>query len=215
MDATNSNLGEKPVALRLNDKAPRFSARSTAGDVSLSSYHGRWLLLFSHPADFTSVCTSEFIAFARAQDDFAKLNCDLLGLSVDSLYSHVAWLRDIERNFGVKITFPLVEDSAMVIAKAYGMLDASSENSGTVRATYVIDPEGVIRAIVWYPMNVGRSVGELLRLVEALQTSQRECALTPEGWNSGDALVEPAMASMTEAEQVPNGQSWYYRERQV
>lgn len=103
----------------------------------------------------------------------------------------------------------------MVIAKAYGMLDASSENSGTVRATYVIDPEGIIRAIVWYPMNVGRSVEELLRLVEALQTSQRECALTPEGWHPGDALVEPAASSMQDAEQMTEGQSWYYRERRA
>ncbi|NVP57679.1 peroxiredoxin [Mycoplana rhizolycopersici] len=215
MDAMNSKQQDAPVALRLNDKAPGFSARSTAGEVSLSSYRGRWLLFFSHPADFTSVCTSEFIALAKAQEKFARLDCDLLGLSVDSLYSHVAWLRDIEHSFGVKVRFPLIEDSAMVIARAYGMLDSSSENSGTVRATYVIDPEGVIRAIVWYPMNVGRSVEELLRLVEALQTSERECALTPEGWHPGDALVEPAAASIDDAEQMAEGQSWYYRERRA
>lgn len=215
MDATNSNQQDVPLSLRLNDKAPGFAARSTTGDVTLSSYRGRWLLFFSHPADFTSVCTSEFIALAKAQAKFEKLDCDLLGLSVDSLYSHVAWLRDIERSFGVKVRFPLIEDTAMVIAKAYGMLDASSGNSGTVRATYVIDPEGVIRAIVWYPMNVGRSVDELLRLLEALQTSERECALTPEGWHPGDALVEPAAASIDDAEQMADGQSWYYRERRV
>ncbi|CCM75302.1 peroxiredoxin [Rhizobium mesoamericanum] len=207
------SLEAAPAALRINDKAPGFAARSTAGDVSLSSYRGRWLLFFSHPADFTSVCTSEFIAFARAHENFSKLNCDLLGLSVDSLYAHVAWLRDIERTFGIKVRFPLIEDSAMVIAKAYGMLDNSSENSGTVRATYVIDPKGIIRAIVWYPMNVGRSVGELLRLVEALQTSEREGALTPEGWKQGDVLLEPASASMEEAYEPYEGESWYYRER--
>ncbi|WP_431323077.1 peroxiredoxin [Rhizobium sp. YTU87027] len=213
MNATTENLEAAPAALRINDRAPGFVARSTAGEVSLSSYRGRWLLFFSHPADFTSVCTSEFIAFARAHDSFSKLNCDLLGLSVDSLYAHVAWLRDIERSFSVKVPFPLIEDSAMVIAKAYGMLDNSAENSGTVRATYVIDPEGVIRAIVWYPMNVGRSVGELLRLVEALQTSEREAALTPEGWRHGDALLEPAAASMEDACEPCEGGSWYYRER--
>jgi peroxiredoxin 2/4 len=215
MDAKTLNQDGAQTALRLNDAAPGFVARSTAGQVSLSNYRGRWLLFFSHPADFTSVCTSEFIAFARAQQKFSDLHCDLLGLSVDSLYSHVAWLRDIERSFGVKISFPLIEDSAMVIARAYGMLDASSENSGTVRAAYVIDPEGVIRAIVWYPINVGRSVDELLRLVEALQTSQREGALTPEGWHPGDGLVEPAAASMDAAQQVSDGQSWYYRERRT
>lgn len=213
MDGVNVKAAEAPAALRLNDKAPGFSARTTHGEISLSGYRGRWLLFFSHPADFTSVCTSEFIALAKAQPRFTKLNCDLLGLSVDSLYSHVAWLRDIERNFGVKVAFPLVEDSSMVIARAYGMLDAASEDSGTVRATYVIDPEGVIRAIIWYPMTVGRSVEELLRLVEALQTSQRECALTPEGWHPGEALVEPAASSMEEAEQATDGHTWYYRER--
>ncbi|WP_037218094.1 peroxiredoxin [Rhizobium sp. IBUN] len=200
-------------ALRINDRAPGFVARSTAGELSLSSYRGRWLLLFSHPADFTSVCTSELIAFARAHESFSKLNCDLLGLSIDSLYSHVAWLRDIEHSFGVKVKFPLIEDSAMVIARAYGMLDSSSENSGSVRATYVVDPKGIIRAIVWYPMNVGRSVGELLRLVEALQTSEREGALAPEGWKHGDALLEPAAASMEEGNDLRKGESWYYRER--
>jgi peroxiredoxin (alkyl hydroperoxide reductase subunit C) len=214
MEIVNSNMAQTP-ALRINDKAPGFTARSTAGEISLSAYKGQWLLFFSHPADFTSVCTSEFIAFARAQEKFSALKCELLGLSVDSLYSHVAWLRDIERSFGVKVAFPLIEDSAMVIAKAYGMLDSSSENSGTVRATYVIDPEGIIRAIVWYPMNVGRSVDELLRLVEALQTSERECALTPEGWRPGDSLVEPAAASMQEADQLAEGESWYYRERRA
>lgn len=213
MDGVNVKAAEAPAALRLNDMAPGFSARTTHGEISLSGYRGRWLLFFSHPADFTSVCTSEFIALAKAQPRFTKLNCDLLGLSVDSLYSHVAWLRDIERNFGVKVAFPLVEDSSMVIARAYGMLDAASEDSGTVRATYVIDPEGVIRAIIWYPMTVGRSVEELLRLVEALQTSQRECALTPEGWHPGEALVEPAASSMEEAEQATDGHTWYYRER--
>ncbi|WP_337267488.1 peroxiredoxin [Oryzifoliimicrobium ureilyticus] len=215
MDAVKTDNQDRYGSLRLNDRAPGFSARSTAGEVSLSSYQGRWLLFFSHPADFTSVCTSEFIAFAKAQEKFARLDCELLGLSVDSLYSHVAWLRDIEQTFGVKVRFPLIEDSSMVIAKAYGMLDSASENSGTVRATYVIDPDGIIRAIVWYPMNVGRSVDELLRLVEALQTSQRECALTPEGWHPGQRLVEPAAASMEEAEKLPDGQSWYYRERRA
>jgi peroxiredoxin 2/4 len=199
--------------LRLNDRAPGFTARSTAGDISLSFYRGRWLLFFSHPADFTAVCTSEFIAFARAEEKFRRLNCDLLGLSVDSLYAHVAWLQDIERNFGVSVGFPLIEDSSMVIAKAYGMLDSTSASSATVRATYVIDPQGVIRAIVWYPMTVGRSVDELLRLVEALQVSEREGALTPEGWQPGRPLVEPAAQTLETARDAEPGQAWYYRER--
>lgn len=214
MDATDSKRDEA-AAIRINARAPGFTARSTAGEVTLSDYRGRWLLFFSHPADFTAVCTSEFIALARAQARFQQLNCDLLGLSVDSLYSHLAWLRDVERSFGVKVTFPLIEDSAMVIARAYGMLDSSSENSATVRATYIIDPEGIVRAMVWYPMNVGRSVDELLRLVEALQTSERECALAPEGWHAGDPLLEPASTSLDDAASAVDGQSWYYRERRA
>ncbi|MGE6740495.1 peroxiredoxin [Allorhizobium pseudoryzae] len=200
-------------ALRLNDRAPGFTARSTAGDISLSSYRGRWVLFFSHPADFTAVCTSEFLAFAKAEERFRRLNCDLLGLSVDSLYAHVAWLQDIERNFGVRVGFPLIEDSSMVIAKAYGMLDSTSASSATVRATYIIDPQGIIRAIVWYPMTVGRSVDELLRLVEALQVSETEGALTPEGWQPGCALVEPAAQTLETARQAEPGHAWYYRER--
>ncbi|SIQ51516.1 peroxiredoxin (alkyl hydroperoxide reductase subunit C) [Rhizobium sp. RU20A] len=215
MDGSGSNQHSPSPALRLHDRAPGFRARSTAGDIALSDYRGRWLVFFSHPADFTSVCTSEFIAFAKAQPDFARLDCDLLGLSVDSLYAHVAWLRDIERSFGVKVGFPLIEDSAMIIARAYGMLDAAAQNSGTVRATYVIDPEGVIRAIAWYPMNVGRSVAELLRLVAALQASQAAQALTPEGWQPGDALIEPAATSIQEADERDGGPSWYYRERKA
>ncbi|MCO5734740.1 peroxiredoxin [Rhizobium sp. SSA_523] len=213
MEETAFDQRPPAISLRLNDPAPIFRARSTAGEIALADYRGRWLLFFSHPADFTSVCTSEFIALAQAKSRFDALNCALLGLSVDSLYSHVAWLLDIERSFGVTVGFPLIEDAAMVIAKAYGMLDASAQNSGTVRATYVIDPDGIIRAIIWYPMTVGRSVEELLRLVQALQTSDREKALTPEGWQPGDPLVEPAASSLQAADAVEEGQSWYFRRR--
>ena len=204
---------ERAVALRIHDPAPEFTARSTRGLVKLSDYRGRWLLLFSHPADFTSVCTSEFIAFAKAAPEFERLKCALLGLSVDSLYAHLAWLQDIETRFGVRVDFPLIEDSGMAIARAYGMLDRHSSGSATVRATYVIDASGIIRAIVWYPMTVGRSVAELLRLIEALQTSDREQALTPEGWKVGDKLMEPAAASLDDASAVPHGDIWYFRER--
>ncbi|MCK3777302.1 peroxiredoxin [Ensifer sesbaniae] len=212
MDDTDSGIEVR--SLRINDIAPGFSARSTTGELSLASYRGRWVLFFSHPADFTPVCTSEFIALARAKGRFAALECELLGLSVDSLYAHVAWLRDIERSFGVRVDFPVIEDPSMAIARAYGMLDSASPSSATVRATYVIDPEGVIRAIVWYPMNVGRSVDELLRLVEALQASLEEGASTPEGWRTGDPLVEAAATTMEEAETASGSKgAWYYRER--
>lgn len=198
---------------RLNDVAPDFSARSTSGPVKLSAFRGRWLVFFSHPADFTPVCTSEFIAFARATPEFDSLDCALLGLSVDSLYSHIAWLRDIEERFGVKIGFPVVEDSGMIIARAYGMIDSDSESSATVRAVYVIDPEGVIRAIVWYPMNVGRSVDEIVRLVAALRAADDERASTPEGWRPGNPLVE--QTPVAEADDLRDGETWYFREKRA
>lgn len=201
--------------LRINEPAPDFQARTTAGDISLKDYRGRWLLLFSHPADFTPVCTSEFIAFAKAQSRFDELNCGLLALSVDGLYSHLAWLRDIRDRFGVTINFPIIEDPSMAIARGYGMLAADATDSSTTRVSYVIDPEGLIRAMSWYPMNVGRSVEELLRLVAALQVADHESASTPEGWQPGGRLLEPAAMDSQQVltvEPEPE-ETWYFRWR--
>lgn len=180
--------------LRIGDSAPGFRARTTQGEISLDAFSGRWLLFFSHPADFTPVCTSEFIALARAAEKFAALDCALLGLSVDSLYAHLAWVRAIRAAFGVNIPFPIVEDPSMAVARAYGMLDDTAEDSATVRATYCIDPAGIIRAIAWYPMNVGRSVEELLRLVAALRQSASGEAFTPADWQPGDDCLLPPVA---------------------
>ncbi|MEY4240849.1 MAG: hypothetical protein RJA14_545 [Pseudomonadota bacterium] len=202
--------------LRLHDVAPNFSARTTMGHRSLSDYRGRWLVLFSHPADFTPVCTSEFIAFARMNEAFVEAGCDLLALSVDSLYSHIAWIKDINDQFGVEVAFPILEDPSMVIGRAYGMVDETSNDSATVRATYIIDPEGLIRAISWYPMNVGRSVEELLRLVSALQTADREICSTPEGWRPGGPLLESAAVTVEQALADSRANTaWYFRERQT
>ena len=212
MTETNTHSARAP---RIDEAAPGFAARSTAGPITLSAFRGRWLVFFSHPADFTPVCTSEFIALARAAPEFERLDCALLGLSVDSLYSHIAWLRDIEARFGVKVTFPLVEDSAMVIAQAYGMIDGAAQSSATVRATYVIDPDGIVRAIVWYPMNVGRSVDELLRLVAALQTAEPEEASTPEGSRPGEALLEQVPLANEDDGALREGEAWYYREKRA
>jgi peroxiredoxin 2/4 len=208
---------ETPVVtppLRLNALAPDFTARTTMGERSLSDYRGRWLVLMSHPADFTPVCTSEFVALANSADAFTALGCELMALSVDSLYAHIAWLADIDRRYGVRIPFPVIEDPSMVIGTAYGMVDATSPDSATVRATFVIDPDGVVRAINWYPMTVGRSVEELLRLVTALQTTDREQASSPAGWHAGDPLLEPAAVTLDEALTTEaGGQGWYTRER--
>ncbi|MEE2651813.1 MAG: peroxiredoxin, partial [Pseudomonadota bacterium] len=163
---------QQPVAglPRINEPAPDFNALTTDGQKQLSDYRGKWLVLFSHPADFTPVCTTEFIAFAKAAPDFAALNCELLGLSIDSIHSHIAWMRNIQQNFGVEIPFPIIEDLKMDVAKAYGMIHPGAGDTSAVRATFIIDPNGVLRAMVYYPMSNGRSIPEFLRLLEALQT---------------------------------------------
>jgi peroxiredoxin (alkyl hydroperoxide reductase subunit C) len=175
--------------LRIGDTAPGFQARTTLGEMRLSDFRGRWLIFFSHPADFTPVCTSEFVGIAKAANDFAALDCGLLGLSVDSLYSHLAWVRAIRQKFSVTIPFPIVEDPSMAIGRAYGMIDPHSDDSSAVRAAYFIDPDGVIRAMTWYPLNVGRSVEEMLRMVAALQRTASDDVLAPAGWHPGDDLL--------------------------
>ncbi|VVO65015.1 peroxiredoxin [Pseudomonas fluorescens] len=203
--------------LRQGERAPEFTARTTLGDVSLSDYRGRWLLLFSHPADFTPVCTSEFIAFAKAKPHFDEMGCELLGLSVDGLFSHLAWIRDIRDRFGVEVNFPIIEDPSMAIARGYGMVGPDAADSSTARVTYVIDPEGIIRAMSWYPMNIGRSVDELIRLVTALQACDASGASTPEGWVKGGAMLEPVALSASEALLVePRAdEAWYFRWRRL
>ncbi|MDJ0391129.1 peroxiredoxin [Roseomonas sp. E05] len=196
----------------LHDPAPDFHARTTMGDRSLADYRGGWLLLFSHPADFTPVCTSEFIAFSRAADRFEALGCALLALSVDSLFSHFAWIRSIHAQFGVKVPFPIVEDPSMAIARAYGMIAPQAPDAAMVRAAFVIDPAGTIRAISWYPMTTGRNVAELLRLVAALQTTDAHDVSTPEGWQPGDDVILPTELT-PEAAFGPQeqGGDWYFR----
>jgi peroxiredoxin 2/4 len=181
--------------LRIGDVAPDFRARTTAGERALSDFRGKWLIFFSHPADFTPVCTTEFVGLAKAADQFAAMGCELLGLSVDSLFSHFAWLLAIREAFGVTIGFPVIEDPGMAIGRAYGMIDEDAKDSAAIRSTYFIDPAGVIRAITTYPHNVGRSVDEMLRVVAALQRTAGDQVLTPEGWHPGDdVLLPPATA---------------------
>jgi peroxiredoxin (alkyl hydroperoxide reductase subunit C) len=198
----------------LHEPAPAFHARTTQGERSLEDYRGRWLIFFAHPADFTPVCASEFVAFSRAYERFQELDCDLLGLSVDSLFAHIAWVANIKERFGVEVPFPIVEDPSMAVARAYGMLHPGAHTSATVRATFIIDPQGVIRAIIWYPMNVGRSVDELLRLLMALQTSDKGSVFTPEGWHHGDPVLvpPPLVAANTKGAAPIAGQTdWYFR----
>ncbi len=186
---------------RLNEPAPDFEAPTTHGVKRLSDYRGKWLVLFSHPADFTPVCTTEFIAFARRADDFAAINTELMGLSIDSTFSHIAWERNIEDKFGVKIPFPIIADLKMDVARKYGMIHPGAADTSAVRATFVIDPEGILRAMIYYPMTNGRSIDEILRLVKALQTSDEHGVATPENWQPGDKVIVPPPATIDEAEE--------------
>jgi peroxiredoxin (alkyl hydroperoxide reductase subunit C) len=184
------------------------------GPRSLDDFAGAWLVLFSHPADFTPVCTSEFIAFARAEPQFRAIGCNLLALSVDSLYAHLAWVRAIRERFGVEIGFPIVEDVSMVMARAYGMLHPEAADTSAVRSAFVIDPEGYVRASQHYPMSTGRSVAEILRLVQALQIADRDGVSTPESWQPGGPVLDPPPQSLAEAAApLADGQDWYFRLR--
>jgi len=199
---------------RLNEAAPAFEAPTTHGVKKLEDYSGKWLVLFSHPADFTPVCTTEFMAFARRHSDFQAINTELLGLSIDSHYSHIAWIRNIKEKFGVDIPFPIIADLKMDVARAYGMIHPGAADTSAVRATFVIDPNGVLRAMVYYPMTNGRSIDEFLRLVKALQTSDEHAVATPEGWQPGEKVIVPPPASADAAEQrIGEGYEcvdWYF-----
>ncbi len=216
----NVETATAPAFPRLNEPAPDFTAPTTHGEKSLSDYRGKWLVLFSHPADFTPVCTTEFMAFARRAEDFKAINTELLGLSIDSNYSHIAWVRNIKEKFGIDIPFPIIADLKMEVAKAYGMIHPGAADTSAVRATFVIDPEGILRAMVYYPMTNGRSIDEILRLVKALQTSDKYKVATPEGWQPGDPVIVPPPATVDEAEkrlQMSDAEvkDWYFVTRKA
>jgi len=208
--AANDMMTPRP-ALYIGDVAPNFEARTTMGHISLSDYRGRWLLLFSHPADFTPVCTTEFVALSKAADRFAALGCALLAVSVDSLYSHLAWVRAIRDSFGVTVSFPIIEDPSMVIGRAYGMIADTAGDAGTMRSTFFIDPAGVIRAITCYPATVGRSVDEMLRIIAALQHVDADDVVTPEGWLPGDAVLMPPEVHQDAMLASAGGDTWFHR----
>ena len=187
---------------RIGDKAPEFKAVTTQGDINFPvDYKGSWVILFSHPADFTPVCTSEFMTFATLESKFNEANCKLVGLSVDGLYSHIAWLRTIKEKIeykgmkDVEVTFPLIEDITMEVAKKYGMMMPGESNTKAVRAVFVIDPAGVIRTIIYYPLSLGRNFDELYRVVLALQTADEFKIATPADWRPGDDVIVPTAGS--------------------
>ena len=175
----------------LGEKAPNFKANTTFGPIELSDYTGKWVVLFSHPGDFTPVCTTEFIAFTNLAPEFDKRNTKLIGLSVDSNASHLAWVYNILQMTGVTIPFPIIEDRDMKIAKKYGMISESVSNISTVRTVFIIDDKQILRTILYYPLTTGRNIPEILRIVEALQTADKCKVVTPANWLPGTPVLLP------------------------
>jgi peroxiredoxin (alkyl hydroperoxide reductase subunit C) len=196
-------INQEVIAMpRIGDVAPEFKAVTTQGNISFpSDYKGSWVILFSHPADFTPVCTSEFMTFASMENKFAEVNCKLVGLSVDGLYSHIAWLRTIKEKIeykgmkDVEVKFPLIEDITMEVARKYGMIQPGESNTKAVRAVFFIDPKGIIRAIIYYPLSLGRNFDELYRVIIALQTADSFSVALPADWHPGDDVIVPPAGS--------------------
>ena len=198
----NENIDRMPM---IGDPAPEFRAMTTMGKVNFpQDYKGSWVVLFSHPADFTPVCTTEFIGFSKMAEEFAALNTKLIGLSIDSLHSHLAWSRSIENidldgNGPVKVKFPIIADISMEVAKKYGMLQTVAKTQ-TIRAVFIVDPEGYIRTILYYPMSTGRNLPEIKRIIVALQKHDEDNVSTPANWQPGDNVIIGAPLTLEEAE---------------
>jgi peroxiredoxin (alkyl hydroperoxide reductase subunit C) len=199
---------------RIGDKAPEFKAVTTQGNINFpADYSGSWVILFSHPADFTPVCTSEFMTFASQEEKFAKANCKLVGLSVDGLYSHIAWLRTIKEKIeykgmkDVEVKFPLIEDITMGVARKYGMIQPGESSTKAVRAVFFIDPKGTIRAIIYYPLSLGRNFDELYRALIAMQTADAFAVATPADWQPGEDVIVPTAGSCGVAKERMEGKT--------
>jgi peroxiredoxin (alkyl hydroperoxide reductase subunit C) len=200
MDSTSAT--QIPVGLpRIGSPAPQFEAVTTQGTIKLEDFKGTWLILFSHPADFTPVCTTEFMGFAQIHPKLREMNVELMGLSIDSVYSHIAWVRNIEEKLGQKIGFPVIADLNKEVATLYGMIMPGESKTETSRAVFVIDDKQVVRAIIYYPLSTGRNMDEILRLVQALQTADLHGVATPANWRPGDKVIMPPPRTQEAAEQ--------------
>ncbi len=185
-------LKEVTIMPRIGDLAPDFTAMTTNGPIKFSEYNtGSWVILFSHPADFTPVCTTEMSAFALKEDEFSKMNTKLIGLSIDSIHSHIAWVNNVKEKLGILMKFPIIEDISMKVSKLYGMLQPGESETAAVRAVFIIDPEGIVRLIMYYPLNVGRSMVEIIRALKALQTAHEHKVAMPVDWQPGDKVIVP------------------------
>ena len=216
----DTNTPERP-ALELNAPVPDFEANTTHGPIKLSTWaKGKWVILFSHPADFTPVCTTEFMAFAERQKEFDKRNVALLGNSIDSIYSHIAWVRNIKENFDVDIQFPIIADLDMKVAGLYGMVHEASSTTAAVRCVFFIDPKRILRAMIYYPLNVGRNFDEIVRVVDALQLVDEHGVAAPANWKPGDKVIVPPPATAAAAKERLEDKSleltdWYFAKKAV
>ncbi|MFI3257983.1 MAG: peroxiredoxin [Spirochaetales bacterium] len=196
----NQNVQEHKMPL-IGDSAPAFKAVTTQGPINFpEDFKGKWVILFSHPADFTPVCTTEFMTFASMADEFKALNTELVGLSVDSLYAHIAWLRKIQEitwkdKKKIEVKFPLIEDIRMEVANKYGMIQPGQSNTQAVRAVFIIDPKGIIRLMLYYPLSTGRNFDEIKRVILALQKADADSVATPADWRPGDDVIVPTAGS--------------------
>lgn len=206
---------------RIGDMAPDFEAVTTTGVIKFSEYNkGSWVILFSHPADFTPVCTTEMSGFANESDFFEKHNTKLMGLSIDSIHSHIAWVNAVDEKTGVLFNFPIIADLDMKVAKLYGMLQPGESETAAVRAVFIMDPTGKIRLIMYYPLNVGRNMDEIKRALLALQTSDEYKVAMPLNWQPGDKVIVGAPKTLeglkerkadTSLEQV----DWYLAKKSI
>ena len=224
------NVNQKEVIPmpRIGDAAPSFKAVTTQGTINFpEDYKGNWVILFSHPADFTPVCTSEFMTFATMEKQFAEANCKLVGLSVDGLYSHIAWLRTIKEKIeykgmkNVEVMFPLIEDITMEVAMKYGMIQPGESNTKAVRAVFFVDPKGIIRAIIYYPLSLGRNFDELYRALVAMQAADAFSIATPADWRPGYEVIVPPAGSCGVAKDRMEGKEemkcydWFFCTRKI
>jgi peroxiredoxin (alkyl hydroperoxide reductase subunit C) len=203
------------VSVYLGEKAPEFFVNTTKGPVSLEDYKGKWVILFSHPADFTPVCTTEFMEFARRYGEFKKLNVELIGLSVDSIFSHIEWMKDIKDKFGIEIPFPVIADINKDVAREYNMMD--EKTGSTVRGVFIIDPNQIVRLMIYYPAETGRNVDEIIRTVKALQMNWNRKLAAPVNWKPGEDGIVSAPVTLEEAmsREKSGSKTWYLKFEQV
>ncbi|NOX86031.1 MAG: peroxiredoxin [Chlorobi bacterium] len=197
---------EVTVMPRIGDKAPDFEAVTTKGVIRLSDYaKDKWIVFFSHPADFTPVCTTEMSGFAQRKSEFEALNAELLGLSIDSIHAHLAWVNNVKEKTGVYFDFPIIADIDMKVSKLYGMLQPNESETAAVRAVFFIDPKKTIRLIMYYPLNVGRNMDEILRVLEGLQVSDANGVALPLNWKKGDKVIVPPPKNLEEMQERIDG----------